>query len=155
MEKKYRVNLAKADRAFLLSFLRGGDAPVRKTARAHLLLLADEGKKDASIAESLHLTPATVERIRKRYVQEGLNAALNERARPGASPKLSEKQAAHLIALACTDAPEGRECWTMQLLANRLVESEIVDEISDETVRRTLNKGAPNRGRRSSGVSRS
>jgi transposase len=81
-----------------------------------------------------------VERIRKRFVEEGLEAALTERPRPGGQRKLDGKQEAFLIALACSTPPEGRICWTMQLLANRLVALRIVDAISDETVRRTLKK---------------
>lgn len=81
-------------------------------------------------------------RLRRRYFQEGLVSALEEKPRPGAKPKLTVKGEAYLIALACTDAPKGRESWTMQLLADDLVALGIVEEISDETVRRRLKKGS-------------
>ena len=98
---------------------------------------------------------ATLYNWRKRLAEEGLEAALHDRPRPGARPKLDAKGEATLIALACSDPPEGRECWTMQLLADRLVELGVVEAISDETVRRTLKKTRLSPGRRSSGVSRS
>ncbi|RKY62069.1 MAG: hypothetical protein DRP95_02040 [Candidatus Latescibacterota bacterium] len=91
--------------------------------------------------------------IRKRFAEEGLEAALNERPHPGAKPKLDGKQEAFLVALACSDPPEGREHWTMQLLADRLVELGVVESISDETVRRVLKKTTSSPGRKDSGVS--
>jgi transposase len=97
---------------------------------------------------------ATVERVRKRFVEEGLEAALNERPRPGGQRKLDGKQEAFLIALACSTPPEGRRSWTMQLLADKLVELRVIDAISDETVRRTLKKTSLNRGRKSPGIFR-
>lgn len=85
---------------------------------------------------------STVERIRKRFVTEGsLEAALTERPRPGGNRKLSGRQEAYLLALASSDPPQGNKRWTMQLLADRLVELEVVDSLSDETVRRTLKRG--------------
>ena len=88
----------------------------------------------------------TVERVRKRFVEEGLEEALSERPRPGATRKLDGHQEAYLVALACSDPPEGKKRWTMQMLADKLVRLEVVEEISDETVRRTLKKGASSRG---------
>jgi hypothetical protein len=90
----------------------------------------------------------TVERVRKRFVEEGSQAAISERPRPGKAPKLDGRQEAYLVALACSDPPEeaASERWSMRLLAERLVELEVVDEISEETVRRTLKKGTSNRG---------
>jgi transposase len=93
-----------------------------------------------------------VERIRQRFVEDGLEAALSERPRPGGQRKLAGTQEAFLIALACSTPPEGRTCWTMQLLADRLVELQVVEAISDETVRRTLKKTSSSRGRRRPGV---
>ena len=89
---------------------------------------------------------STVERTPKRFVEGGLERALNESPRPGGKRKLTGKQEAYLLALACSDPPEGKKRWSMQLLADRLVELEIVEEISDETVRRTLKKGTLSRG---------
>jgi hypothetical protein len=95
-----------------------------------------------------------VRKLRKRFSEQGLEAALRERPRPGAVPKLRGKPEAFLIALTCSDPPQGREHWTMQLLADRLVELEWVDSISDETVRRVLKKTHSSRGRSSTGASR-
>jgi transposase len=97
---------------------------------------------------------ATVERVRKRFVEEGLEAALNERPRPGGQRKLDGKQEAFLIALACSTRPEWRTSWTMPLLAQKFVELRAIDAISDETVRRTLKKTSLSRGRKRPGVFR-
>jgi transposase len=140
MNKRYIVDLTADERAGLLALLNKGVAPARKLTRARILLLADEGGTDREIAAALHVHPATVERTRRRFVEGGVERALSERPRPGGRPKLDGKQEAHLIALACSRAPEGRAQWTMQLLADRLVELRVVDAISDEAVRRTLKK---------------
>jgi transposase len=146
MAKRYRVTLAEEERAHLLALTKKGKVAARKLARAHILLQADAGVSDKAIAAALHIGIATVERIRKRFVEEGLDAALSERPRPGGQRKLDGKQEAFLIALACSNPPEGRQCWTMQLLADKLVAVQMVGAISDETVRRTLKKTRSNRG---------
>jgi transposase len=102
--------------------------------------LADERMADEEIAAALHVHRVTVERTRRRFVEGGMEQALNEQPRPGGRPKLDGKQEAMLVALACSQAPEGCGRWTLQLLADRLVELDVVDTISDETVRRTLKK---------------
>lgn len=140
MNKRYVVDLTADERAELLTLLTKGVAPARKLTRARILLLADEGGTDGAIAAALHVHPATVERTRRRFVEGGLETALTEAPRPGGRPKLDGKQEAFLVALACSTPPEGRARWTMQLLADRLAELELVDAISDETVRRTLKK---------------
>ncbi len=109
-------------------------------------MLADEGRTDEEVAEALLTSVSTVERTRKRFVEGNLERALNESPRPGGKRKLTGKQEAYLVALACSDPPEGKKRWSMQLLAVRLVELEIVEEISDETVRRTLKRGTLSRG---------
>lgn len=144
--KKYIVSLTKEERRSLGALLKAGKAKARKIARAHILLLADEGKPDAAIAEALHVGLSTVARIRERFVEGGVEWALNERPRPGGQRKLDGKAEAFLIATACTKAPAGRQRWTMQLLADRLVEVGLVEGISDETVRRTLKKGQSSHG---------
>ena len=101
---------------------------------------ADAGATQDAIAAALHIGRATVVRICRRCVEEGLEVALRDRPRPGAQRKLDGKQEAFLIALACSTPPEGRKGWTMQLLADKLVELCVVDGVSDETVRRTLKK---------------
>src|SRR5438132_12159354 len=132
----HQVNLTEEDRAKLHDLLKVGEQAARSIARGYILLLANQGKSDDEIAQTLEVGRATVQRVRKRYCQKGLDSALNELARPGAAPRLNGKQEAYLVALACSDAPEGRTCWTMQLLANKLVQLTIVEEISDETIRR-------------------
>lgn len=152
MAKKYIVTLTDDERAQLLALTKRGKVSARRLTRAHLLLQADAGLSDEAIAQALHIGTATVERIRKRFVEEGLEAALAERPRPGGQRKLDSKQEAFLIALTCSTPPEGRTCWTMQLLAEKLVELQVIEAISDETVRRTLKKTSSSRGRRRRGV---
>jgi transposase len=146
MAKRYMVTLTAAEREDLLALTKKGKIAARKLMRAHVLLQADAGVSDEVIAAALHIGIATVERIRKRFVEEGLEASLTERPRPGGQRKLDGKQEAFLIALACSTPPEGRACWTMQLLADRLVALGVVEAISDETVRRALKKTHSNRG---------
>lgn len=150
--KVYAVELTEEQRSRLLELVRKGEAKARMLTRARILLLSAEGKTDRAIAEVLQVNPQTVRNIRKRFVEEGLAAALQERPRPGAQPKLDGRQEAFLMALACSEPPEGREHWTMQLLADRLVELGVVGSISDETVRRVLKKTTSSPGRESSGA---
>lgn len=140
MAKRYVVNLELEEREQLRALTRKGKSAARTVRRAQTLLLADESRTDAEIAAALHSGLATVARTRQRCVEEGLAAALAERPRPGAAPKLSPKQQAFTVALACTKPPEGRLRWTMQLLADRLVELEVIPDISDEAIRRLLKK---------------
>jgi transposase len=154
MAKKYVVDLSEEERDSLRQLVRRGKARVRRVNRARILLLADKGHTDEEIAEALELGRSTVERTRKRLVEEGLEPALSERPRPGKARLLSGKQEALLVALACSDPPDGRTRWTMQLLADRLIELNVVDSITDETVRRLLKKTTSSPGRRSSGASR-
>ena len=153
MNKRYIVDLSEDERAGLLALLNRGVAAARTLTRARILLLSDEGRSDQEIAAALHVHALTVARTRRRLVEGGMEGALSERPRPGGRPKLDGKQEAMLVALACSQAPEGRSRWTMQLLADRLVELAVVDAISDETVRRALKKTRSSRGRRSSGAS--
>ena len=121
MAKKYIVALPAAERTELLGLLKHGTLSARKLNRVHILLLADEGRADEQIAATLHTGLSTVARTRQRWVAAGLDGALHERPRPGRVPRLDERANAHLVALACTDPPEGRSTWTMQLLADELV----------------------------------
>jgi len=152
--KKYVVRLTEEQRRYLLEKVRKGEGKARELTRARILLLASEDKLDKFVAEALQVSEQTVRNIRKRFCEEGLEAALKDRPRPGAKPKLDAKGEAFLVALACSEPPEGRERWTMRLLADRLVELGVVDSISDETVRRILKKTRSSRGKRSNGVSR-
>jgi len=140
MAVKYTVNLSESEIKQLQEITSKGKTAARKLKRAQILLLADEGHPDERIAQMLKVGKSTVHRIRQRCVEEGLELALKERLRKGSTKKLNGKSEAFLVATACSDAPEGRESWTMQLLADRLVELKLVESISDETVRRTLKK---------------
>lgn len=152
--KKYVVELSPEERADLEALTRKGATNARRLKRALILLAADDGVIDEEIAAKVRVHRTTVEHIRQRFVEEGLDAALSERPRPGKARLLDGRQEAHLIALACSDPPAGRVSWTMQLLADRLVELGIVERISDETVRRTLKRGRSSPGSASSGASR-
>jgi transposase len=153
MRKLYRVDLTEEERAQLLELTQAGKASARRIRRAQTLLLADEGHCDRVIAAMLHIGHATVERTRQRFVEEGFAAALSEHPRPGSTPKLDGKQEAFLLALTCSVPPAGRKCWTMQLLADRLVTLGVIEGISDETVRRTLKKGTSSPGLLAPGAS--
>jgi len=138
--KKYIVDLTSEERRKLLELTRKGKQSVRKVRRARILLKADEGWKDREITAALDTSSTTVERTRKRFVEGGLEKALNEDPRPGQKRKLDGRGEAHLIALACSQAPAGHSHWTLRLLADKLVELDVVDSISHETVRQTLKK---------------
>ena len=138
--KIYIVDLTEEERTYLLDFIKSGERSARKLNRARILLLADEGKADSEIAGALHTGTATVQRTRQRFVEGNLEGALNERPRPGGQKKLDEKGEAILETLAQSKPPDGRKRWTLQLLADRLVQLRVVDSISYETVRQELKK---------------
>ena len=138
--KKYKVKLEADEREQLLEMTRKGEIGVRKMKRAQILLKADESWKDKDIIEALDTSRSTVERTRKRFVEGGLNKALNEDPRPGQRVKLAGNAEAHLVALTCSDAPGGRDHWPLRLLADKLVELGVVESISHETVRQTMKK---------------
>ena len=144
--KVYRVKLTSEERRQLQELLSKGTAAARTLTHARILLKADEGMDgprltDDEIAEALEVNRSTVERVRIRCVEEGLEAALRPRPSRQLHPrKLDGVQEAHLVALACSPAPKGRARWSLRLLADQLVELEIVDDISHETVRQTLKK---------------
>ena len=150
---KYKVELTEAERSRLNEVSQRGKASVRTVKRALSLLKADQGLGDREIADVLLVNAATVARARKRYVEEGLEAASNDRPRPGQERKLDGKQEAHLIAIACSAAPAGHTHWTLQLLADQVVELEFAESSSLETVRQMLKKTNSSRGRSKSGVS--
>ncbi len=151
--RKYAVKLTPRERADLEALTRKGRARARQIKRALILLGADEGEKDELIAAKVRVHPNTVVRIRHRFAEEGLEKALSERPRPGNPRRLDGRQEAYLIALACSDPPEGRDKWTMRLLAGRLVELDVTDGISHQTVMRTLKRGTSSPGNAESGVS--
>lgn len=150
-QQKYPVRLTDEEREQLRTVTRIGKQSARVIQRAQILLWSDEGKQDKEILELLDCAPLTVASTRERWVRE---KRLEDLPRLGSKPMLDAKQESLLIALACSDAPEGRDEWTMQLLADKLVELQVVEGISDETVRRTLKKTSSSRGKSKSGVSR-
>jgi transposase len=150
-KKKYVVDLTPEERTTLEQLVHRGKSSARKLARAHILLQADEGLTDEEIATALSVGIATVERTRQRFVEESLGA-LEERPRPGGQRKLSGKQEAHLIAIACTPAPTGQPHWTLRLLVEQVVELGFADSIARETVRQVLKKTRLSPGNTSSGV---
>ena len=153
ISEKYVVGLTDTEKSELRRLTTIGKASARKIRRANILLLSDGGKTDKEISAVLNTSISTIERTRKRYVEGGLESALNEQARPGRRVKLDGKQEAHLIALACSTPPAGRQEWTMHLLAERLVTLQVVESISDETVRLRLKKAKSSRGNTNSGAS--
>ena len=146
MTKKYRVQLTGEEQQELKALVSRGRTAAYKQTHARILLLSDEaqadgGMKDEEIARCLKIGSATVERVRRRCVEEGVEAALGRKEQlRRRQKKLDGQGEAHLIALACGEPPEGRASWTLKLLAGRLVEWEIVDCISRETVRQALKK---------------
>jgi len=143
-EAKYGVRLTDAERQSLQELIAGKRVAADKVLRARVFLKADvEGPawSDPEIAEAFDMGLSTIHRLRQRLVDEGLEAALKRRPNTQRRvPKLDGAKEAHLIAIACGSPPEGRCRWTLQLLADKLVELQLVDAISDETVRRTLKK---------------
>jgi hypothetical protein len=141
---KYAVYLTEAERAQLRTLIGRGTAPARLLTHARILLKANQGEggpswSDAAIAGALEIHPDTVARVRRAYVSGGLEAALTRKAPARVYARTLDGAAeAHLVALACSAAPAGRERWTLRLLADQLVRLEVVPAVSHETVRRTL-----------------
>jgi transposase len=142
MNKKYIVDLEEDQRRFLQRIIRSGKHSARKIRWAHVLLKANGGWKDEKISEALDVSLPTVQRIRQRFVEEGMEVALGARShkpRPYLQ-RLDGEQEAKLIALACSEAPEGQTRWTLRLLAEKMVELQMVESVSYQTVRRVLKK---------------
>src|SRR5690606_13671318 len=146
---KYIMNLTRDERRGLEVLLSGRRVSALKRNRAAILLKADDGLTDGEIADELGVGVATVERIRKRAVLEGIEAAMERRPQQGISrkPTLGGRAEAKLVQLACSDPPAGHARWTLCLLSDKLVELHVVDEVSTTTVHRRLKKTASNRGR--------
>jgi transposase len=150
---KYKVTLTAEERQELQDLIAAGKAAAKKLMHARILLKADAADAgpawpDDRIAEAIDVSAATVGRVRQRFVEEGLEAALvrKKQDRPSRERKLDGRAEARLIALACSEPPDGRAAWTLQLLADKLVELKIVDSVCDETVRRVLKKTRSSRG---------
>ena len=149
--KKYIVELTSEERKQLQQLVKKGKVPGYKIRHAQMLLKADQGNKgpgwpDVQVAEVFAAHVTTVERLRKRFVEQGLEAALERNKRNNYARKLDSNGEAHLIAIACSDPPTGRSEWSLRLLADRLVELSVVDSISYMTVSRTLKKTNLSRG---------
>lgn len=146
MPKKYRVTLSLEEREQLTALVSKGKAAARALTHARILLLTDEAeggpaRTDVAVVQALQVGLCTVMRVRERFVEEGLEAALRPRPSAYVQPrKLDGHLEAQLVTLACSEAPEGHVRWTLRLLADRLVELGVVEEISHETVRQTLKK---------------
>jgi DNA-binding transcriptional ArsR family regulator len=146
MKKKYPVILTQTEREQLKNLIAAGTAPARKLTHARILLKADQGSEgpgwvDEQVADAVEVSQPTVSRVRKQYFEEGLEAALKRRP-PNREyhRKLDGEQEARLVALACSEPPEGQARWSLRLLADKMVELEVVDDLSYQTVRRTLKK---------------
>jgi len=150
-QKKYVVTLSVEERSSLQGLISKGKGGARQLLHARILLKSDSGPggenwTDEKIVEALETSIATVERARKRLVEEGMESALNRRPQANRYRKVDGDVEAHLIASACDSPPDGRPRWTLRLLADRLVELNLVDHISLETVRQTLKKTNSSRG---------
>ena len=155
MAKKYVVTLTAEEKQVIEQLSKKGKVSARRLTRAHILRLADARQTDAEIAAALNVGVVTIERTRQKFVVGGLEWALSERPRFGARRKLDGKQEAFLVALACSEPPSGHHCWTMQMLADRMVELKVAEPpLSDETVRRTLKKTISSPGYAASGAYR-
>jgi transposase len=151
MSKKYRVFLNNKERNYLKKLVNTGTDKARKLTRARILLSSDESphgpsKKDREIIEALGVCARTVAVTRERFAQGDIEEALNEKPRSGRPREFTGRDEARLTLIACSDPPEGRNRWSVRLLADKLVELEVVDSISRESVRKYLKKGISSRG---------
>ena len=144
---KHEIKLTPKERQKLRAIVSKGRNQAVVIRRAHILLKSDEGKTDREICDQLYIGEETVRRTRLRFCEEGLEAALEDKPRRGNDAKLDENQEAHLTALACTQPPDGRARWTLELLARQLVTDGLVEQIAPETVRLILKKNRLSLGR--------
>ena len=151
-QEKYAVQLPEADRTQLEGLIRKGQRSARVINRARILLKTDEGWSASQVAQALDTSPRTVFRTKRRYAEEGLDGVLHDHPQANRHRKLDDRGEACLIALACSDAPEGRDRWTLRLLADQVVELGVVESLSHETVRLKLKKTSSNPGASSSGA---
>lgn len=146
-QKQFRIDLNEQERQKLQKVVRSGKDKARKITRCRILLLADakSGKTDQEISDALNVCLATIFNVRRRYCQEGLERAMGEGARSGQPPKFKGKAAAKITAIACSAPPEGQARWSLRLLADRIVELNIVESISHQSVSNILKKTNSNR----------
>ena len=143
--KNHCVKLSEDDRQYLQKIVESGKDKARKITRCRILLLADKGKTDQEISDALNVCLATIFNIRRHYCKEGLERAINEAARSGQPPKFKGKSMAKITAIACSKPPEGHARWSLRLLADRVVELDIVESISHVSVRNILKKTSSSR----------
>jgi len=151
MPKRHVVELTEDQRDALV---RREDGPLtrRQRNRVQILLRSDAGETDEEIADALGVSVGTAANARRRFTRGGLDAAIDEKPRPGAKPVLDGKGEAIVIATACSPVPEGRATWTARMIADRLVELQVVESVSEDTILRVLKKATSSRGRRSRGA---
>ena len=152
VREKYGVRLTPEQRKQLEHLIRVGKSSARVTARARILLKSGDGWAAPPVAEALDVALGAVYRIKQRFTQEGLAGSLWDRRQANRYRKLDDRGEAHLIALACSPAPEGHEHWTLRLMAGKVVELGLAPSLSHETVRLHLKKTSSNRGRSRSGA---
>ena len=160
VREKYAVRLTSGERENLQRLVRGGKSPARMNTRARILLKTGDGWSAPQVAEALDVAEGTVYRIKRRFVEDGLEGALWERTQAHRYRKLDDRGEAHpvsstgqaLVALACSPAPEGHDHWTLRLLAGKVVELGLASSMSHEGVRQRLKKTPSSRGRRKSGA---
>jgi len=140
MRTKRPIKLKPKERKELKQITSKGTEKARKITRSRILLMAHEGKTDTHIIETLKVARNTVRQVRFRYVQEDLEAAINEQLRSGAPKKFTGRQNAKITAIACSQPPEGRSRWTLRLIADKVIELKMTDDISHQTVKRILKK---------------
>lgn len=153
MRKQHVVQLTDDERA-ALEQQEAGPLTRRQRYRALILLRADSGDTDEEIADEAGVSVGTVANVRRRFFAGGLDAALHDRPRPGAVPVLDGKAEAIVVATACSPVPQGRAAWTARMLANRLVELQVVESVSEDTILRVLKKATSSRGRSGRGACR-
>ena len=153
VRNKYAVRLQPEQREELQHLIRVGKSSARVTARARILLKSDDGWAAPQVAEALDVALGTVYRIKQHFTEEGLERALRDRRQANRYRKLDDRGEAHLVALACSPAPEGHDHWTLRLLAGKVVELGLASSMSHEGVRKRLKKTLSSRGRRRNGAS--
>ncbi|EQD58467.1 transposase [mine drainage metagenome] len=141
-----KIRLKKGERKFLKEFVSKGVKSAREISRANILLLADKGQDTKEISKAVNITRQKVWRIKKRYLEEGLNSALEDKPRPGQPIKYNKKMRAEIIAKACTAAPVGRKRWSVRLLAEELVKRKGFETINRESIRLILKKAGRSLG---------
>ena len=152
VQEVYAVHLSTQEKGRLRKMIRAGRSSAQAITRARILLKTDEGWTAPQVSTALDVSERTVRRVKRRYVEEGLEEVLRHHNSPNPYRKVDDRVEAHLIALACSPAPEGHEHWTLRVLAGKAVELGLVESLSHETVRLHLKKTPSSRGGSSSGA---